>query len=177
MARTWSADDVAELKRLYIEQKRSHGEIATAMGRERGSVSSKLKRLGLESPDPKGQRARAPVKAASSRDAGAAEAPSTPDAGQRRPPDAGMMGLIARLDAEPTPSDAVAIEDVGPGQCLWVYGTSEMRCCGRPATPGLSWCEPHARRVLRPAPGAVTPPPQPAVASAPAEVAAELVDA
>ncbi|GLK85970.1 hypothetical protein [Ancylobacter defluvii] len=40
-------------------------------------------------------------------------------------------------------------------QCAWIEGEAEdgfALCCGAPVMRhGLSWCEPHARRVIRPA--------------------------
>lgn len=76
--------------------------------------------------------------------------------------------------ARPAPLTPAPLVPVGPGetgspparppvsllartdfQCAWIEGEAEdgaALCCGAPVMRrGLSWCEPHARRVIRPA--------------------------
>ncbi|MCB4767965.1 GcrA family cell cycle regulator [Ancylobacter sp. Lp-2] len=68
-----------------------------------------------------------------------------PEAAPDRPSPSG-----AGADHRPTVS-ILAREDF---QCAWIAGDGEdgfALCCGAPVMrAGLSWCEPHARRVIRP---------------------------
>lgn len=59
------------------------------------------------------------------------------------------------LPAEDTPpANLVALVDLEPHQCRWVYGdprTKEHGCCGAQQVIGLPYCIDHARRAYRPA--------------------------
>ncbi len=58
-------------------------------------------------------------------------------------------------ETSPSSAGVVTILARAPWQCSWIAGTGEdglALCCGhRVMRPGTSWCEPHARIVIRPA--------------------------
>ncbi|GAB4068364.1 hypothetical protein KHC28_15625 [Ancylobacter sonchi] len=79
--------------------------------------------------------------------------PALPPPAEPQPPAPPAQDQAAQDQAPPTP--AVPLLARTDFQCAWIVGGGAdgfVLCCGAPVMRhGQSWCEPHARRVIRPA--------------------------
>lgn len=164
----WNAETEAKLKRLYIDESRSAGETARALGKgcTRSAVIGKAHRLGLmvaHRKDPALPGAPAPAKAPAvkrDRQAGAINARK------------GRAGSSTATKPVPVPLPAPANDtsirliDRHRLQCAWPLGVpsrpAEQMCCGAPVPEGASasvesYCTTHAAKAMSRAPSAPKP--------------------
>ena len=121
----WTAAEDAELERRWLAGE-SDRQIAGALGRLEGGVTTRRGTLGLRSP----------------RAMGAALQPSD--------------GARVRLNLGQTPHPPPAVRTSAqpgppPSTCRWIEGepTADAEYCGAPVAPGRSWCMDHCVRVFR----------------------------
>ena len=128
-AATWTEDRLEELRRLWIEETLSSGEIAKRMGISRGTVMGKINRLGLL------RHRGAPTLQALSSDAEEVQEQETPSAG-------------------PSVAEQPAVQDQRSGQHPTIFELRARHCrfplggfrdpavffCGKPAELPKPYC-------------------------------------
>ena len=174
----WSEEKVAELRRLWIDEKLSGAQIATALGlKDRNAVMGKIHRLGItrKTAEPRGEE---PVVVAS-RQSPPAEAPIAeppPEASAAAPADAvpaapeAVPSLQPSADVPEAKTDAAGdafsghpIMQLKENSCRWPIGdpmAAGFRFCCRQKAGPLPYCSEHAQmsylpsesRTRRPAP-------------------------
>lgn len=153
-ATSWTDEDIATVERLWNEGL-SASEIAAKINagkrfdkKTRNAVIGKVHRLGLSGRYVEHRKA-APVRASI----------TSMSSGQKSKAVKKVSPLalvpVEPLPAEDTPpANLIALVDLDPHQCKWVYGdpkTKDHGCCGKQQVIGLPYCIDHARRAFQPA--------------------------
>lgn len=170
----WSEEKVAELRRLWIDEKLSGAQIATALGlKDRNAVMGKIHRLGItrktaeargEEPvvvaSPQSPPAEAPVvEPAPEASAAAPAAAPSADAVSADPevapsPQASANVPEAKTDAAGDAFSDHPIMQLKESSCRWPIGdpmAAGFRFCCRQKAGPLPYCSEHAQMSYLPA--------------------------
>ncbi len=163
---SWSDERVELLKKMWADGL-SASQIANELGGvTRNAVIGKVHRLGLSG---RGKTGAQPAKPRKPRAAGGNASPSAPNARSTQPRTVGATALKADfapapkpiVEREPAPvkdlvipvEERATILTLTESKCKWPIGdpTSEdFYFCGKRSTPGMPYCEHHARIAYQP---------------------------
>jgi GcrA cell cycle regulator len=147
---SWTDERVELLKKLWA-QGATCSHIAARLGGNlsRNAVIGKVHRLGLAG-------RVVPVRSHSERIGGS---PKIRKVRVKPAPAVSQKSILAELPVEPLqkedtrPDVLVALHDLEPHHCRWVYGDPKQGdhgFCGSEKVIGLPYCTAHARRAFRP---------------------------
>ena len=138
----WTDDRLEELKRLWVDEALTSGEIAQRMGISRGTVLGKINRLGL---------LRYLTGSTSSKPSVDAERPQTPPP-LPTAPSATNFEVMESL-ASSRIGDHPTIFELRAGQCRFPLGRKNEPAeffCGQPAVPHKPYCRECCQRAYVP---------------------------
>lgn len=158
MAFSWTDERIAELKRLFVLEGMSASLIGTRMGVSRNAAIGKLHRLGVaRSYRHKPPHVRKPSnhrrwtiadskKASTTRTANAIQARALRSSAEYIEREA----FRALPDLVVPESDRLTLEDRPDDNCKWPFGDNPFYFHRCKATPGLPYCDFHAKRAFNP---------------------------
>jgi hypothetical protein len=153
---SWSELD----DQILIEMKKegtTHGVISLRLGRSRGSISSRAKRLGLSdpanNPNKPGVKLRIVPKPDTPVPARVPDPEPAPVVEEVAAEDESIL-FGDRLSGATGEGEGVGLLDLKRQQCRWPLWNddepSSFRFCGCGVVPGSSYCKVHRKRTLRP---------------------------
>lgn len=153
----WSPPETARLKQLW-DQGLTGPQIAAKLNAEFGTRRGRMSVIGRarrdnlpkRSPESKSLHAKAAARG------GLKGKSAKPDEDGPSPERKAGLGKVwikkPRLLPGQTPEKCFPITEIPPGGCKYALtANAPHRFCGRPAKPGKSYCEPHAKGLTQPA--------------------------